>query len=285
MATFRPEFKPRGITVDGKGTIYTSGWDGKRFVIAAFPKKGKPTRRPIPCATSEGFSDPTGASVVATPEGVLFWAKDRQYRVVRINPDGTGDCYAGTGADGFSGDGGPATNAQFELVTSLAYDPERRDLYVADANNRRVRRIEADGTITTVVGPAGISGGGMVDSTMIAFDARRGRLYVREQTGIAYQTRDGEMKVIPQTDVPSLYLTDLAVDPTDGSLVSTGGPPDTVRITRETDMIRISVDGAVRPVREGRLRGDRYAEQLTVNDEGDIWVVTRDELIVIRPGR
>ncbi|MCA1843109.1 MAG: hypothetical protein LC792_07930, partial [Actinobacteria bacterium] len=87
VATFRPEFIPRGVAVDGKGTVYTSGWDGKRFVMTAFPKEGKPMRRPIPCATAVGSDVQLFGSIVATPEGTLFWAMTDQYRVVRINPD------------------------------------------------------------------------------------------------------------------------------------------------------------------------------------------------------
>ncbi|HEV3362823.1 MAG TPA: hypothetical protein VG795_01560, partial [Acidimicrobiia bacterium] len=130
VAEFPAEFKPRGVAVDGQGTVYTSGWDGKRFVIAAFPKNGKPTRRPIPCATSEGQVVGMAASLAAAPDGTLFWAQSSQHRVVRIGPDGNGNCYAGTGERGFSGDGGPAAKAQLSAVQSLAYDPEEMALYI-----------------------------------------------------------------------------------------------------------------------------------------------------------
>jgi lysophospholipase L1-like esterase len=69
---------------------------------------------------------------------------------------------AGTGTAGFSGDGGPATEAQLAGPSSLAFVGEA--LYVADNVNRRVRRIDADGTISTV------AGGGSKDVTPGVYD-------------------------------------------------------------------------------------------------------------------
>jgi len=293
VTTFPPEFVPGGLAVDGKGTVYTSGWDGKRFVIAAFPKKGKPTRRPIPCVTPVDIDERRYGyrSVVATPEGTLFWALGEQNRVVRINPDGSGDCYAGTGEPGFSGDGGRAISAQLDSVTSLGYDPQRKDLYVADGDNRRVRRIDAAGTITTVVEPAGLSGGGLGNRIDMTFDARRGRLYVTERSGIAYRTRESDVKLIPRSD--DLASEGLAADPTGGDLVTT-------RIVPLSDAVRISDDGTVRAIPGGQFsftpgghliskdrlpKTDRFAEQSAVDGQGDIWIITDDELIVIRPVR
>ena len=72
---------------------------------------------------------------------------------------------AGTGSDGFSGDGGIATNAQLDPEREcfrVAVDPNG-DVYVADVSNNRVRKITiSDGTISTVAGDgsAGFSGDG-----------------------------------------------------------------------------------------------------------------------------
>ena len=287
VARFPPEFIPRGVAVDGTGTVYTSGWDGKRFVLAAFPKKGKPTRRPIPCATSKGFDAGLYGSLVVTPDGTLFWALTDQYRVVRINPDGSGDCYAGTGERGFSGDGSPAISARLSTVTALGYDPERQDLYVAD--NDRVRRIDAAGTISTAVEPAGLAGSSLGSPINMTFDARRGRLYVKGREGIAYRTRDGEEKLVPRSDAPGFPSHGLAADPTGGDLVTT-------RI-RECDVVRIRDDGTVQTVSGGYFRVDDgvvkpvprtgvYCSfQSAVDDQGDIWLVTSSELVVAHPGR
>ena len=61
------------------------------------------------------------------------------------------DAFAGTGEKGFSGDGGPATQAQLHGPGDIEVDAEG-SVYVADANNGRVRKIDASGTITTIAG-------------------------------------------------------------------------------------------------------------------------------------
>ena len=65
---------------------------------------------------------------------------------------GTVNIIAGTGEDGYSGDGGPAIQAQLNQPEGLAVD-SRRNLYVADFFNHRVRKVDpATGTISTIAG-------------------------------------------------------------------------------------------------------------------------------------
>ena len=68
---------------------------------------------------------------------------------------------AGTGVPGFSGDDGPASKAQLNNPYGVARGPDNA-LYVCDIGNHRVRRIDANGTITTVAGAGrpGYSGDG-----------------------------------------------------------------------------------------------------------------------------
>ena len=100
------------------------------------------------------------------------------------------DTIAGTGEEGFAGDGGPALRAKFLTPQSLAIDSDG-NLYVADRNNGRVRRIDADGNISTVAGngtsrPTAPSGDGgpavearLASPVSIALD-RLGNLFVAE---------------------------------------------------------------------------------------------------------
>src|SRR5262249_13763054 len=83
-------------------------------------------------------------------------------RIRRIDAGGVITTIAGVGPSGFAGDGGLATDADLFGPGALAFD-HAGNLYVADANNNRIRRIDAAGVITTVagtgdMGPAGDGG-------------------------------------------------------------------------------------------------------------------------------
>lgn len=60
---------------------------------------------------------------------------------------------AGTGSEGFSGDGGAATSAVLNQPTHVSIDTRNGDLYVSDYSNNRIRKITVStGIISTVVG-------------------------------------------------------------------------------------------------------------------------------------
>jgi len=98
-------------------------------------------------ATSALLDSPTGVAVDAS--GKLYIADSHNNRI-RMVSSGTISTIAGTGAAGFSGDGGAATVAQLSLPTALAVD-SNANLYIADTNNHRIREISGV-TIKTVAG-------------------------------------------------------------------------------------------------------------------------------------
>ncbi|HYH48103.1 MAG TPA: NHL repeat-containing protein [Acidimicrobiia bacterium] len=100
-------------------------------------------------ATAARLQDPK--AVWVAPSGDLYIADSANERIRRVDSSGQIVTVAGTGVPGFSGDGGPAIAAQFDGPRSLAGDAAG-NLYVADDNNHRVRRIDAAGVITTIAG-------------------------------------------------------------------------------------------------------------------------------------
>jgi hypothetical protein len=89
--------------------------------------------------------------VALLPDGGFLIADLVDHRVRRVSPDGVITTVAGTGASGFSGDGGPATAAA--LSGPMAVRPTGDGGFlVADGTELRVRRVSPDGTITTVAG-------------------------------------------------------------------------------------------------------------------------------------
>ncbi|MBT5874515.1 MAG: hypothetical protein HOH43_13940, partial [Candidatus Latescibacteria bacterium] len=83
--------------------------------------------------------------------GNIYLADTNHHRIRKIAPDGTLTTIAGTGSGGYSGDGGQATEAMLNSPTSVSVDAAGV-VYIADANNHRVRSVALDGLITTVAG-------------------------------------------------------------------------------------------------------------------------------------
>ncbi len=84
------------------------------------------------------------------PLGIGLWAAAVMGPIARGQTFTIGTV-AGVGKAGFSGDGGPATQGELRNPSSVAVAPDG-SLYIADLNNRRIRRVDSDGTITTVAG-------------------------------------------------------------------------------------------------------------------------------------
>ena len=95
------------------------------------------------------LSFPSGVTALA--DGTLVVADTGAHRLLRVDPDGDVTTIAGTGSLDHGGDGGPATSAHLFLPTGVAVGPGGA-VFVADSLNFRVRRIDPDGTIHSIVG-------------------------------------------------------------------------------------------------------------------------------------
>ncbi len=98
-------------------------------------------------------------AVVADAVGNVYVADRFNHVIRKINPSGIISTVAGTGTAGFTGDGGPASNAALNNPAGLALDGDG-NLYIADMYNERIRKIDLSGNIYTVAGN-GYHGGWM----------------------------------------------------------------------------------------------------------------------------
>jgi DNA-binding CsgD family transcriptional regulator/sugar lactone lactonase YvrE len=102
-----------------------------------------------PADNTNLYKTPVGGLAVAS-DGTLYIADRHANRVWKF-ANGHKTPYAGTGADGFSGEGGAALDAKLSWPTGLALDTQG-NLFIADTLNNRIRKVDRLGTITTVAG-------------------------------------------------------------------------------------------------------------------------------------
>jgi uncharacterized repeat protein (TIGR01451 family) len=119
--------------------------------------------------TVSGFSGDGGPATSARlnyPWGIALDASDNLYiadsgnnRIRKVKTDGTISTVAGSSGTGaYEGDGGAATSAKLNYPNGVTVDPAG-NIFIADTNNYRIRKVSLDGTITTVAG-SGASGTG-----------------------------------------------------------------------------------------------------------------------------
>ena len=128
-------------------------------------------------------------------KGNLYVAE--RNRIVKVDPDGGAGLVAGNGEYGFSGDGGPAIEASFAGIADIDVDP-LGNLYIVDAGNHRVRKVDASGTVRTVVGNGteeSAGGGGPATDASLYWPAgvtmdTSGNLYIAEDAGVRVRKVD-----------------------------------------------------------------------------------------------
>jgi sugar lactone lactonase YvrE len=194
-ATAKPRFDlPSSLIFDPAGNLYFSDQGNTRIrkidlqarVISAFvggtrgwvDAVGEDAQFALPGSQTTGTGE-RGGSLDLAPNGEDMYMVDTEnHRVRKINiATRLVTTVAGTGTPGLSGDGGPAMEAELNFPTDIAC-ASNGDIYIADAHNHVVRKINAAGIITTVAGT------GVPGSSPNGTPAREAMLY--QASGIAF---------------------------------------------------------------------------------------------------
>jgi sugar lactone lactonase YvrE len=148
---------PDGLAIDAAGNLFIAEYNNFRV------RKVSPDGMIATVAGSLNCCDPGDGGLatqafVPLPHGIaldqagnLYIAEWPDSRIRKVTPSGIISTYAGVGTRGYSGDGGPAINAQLNFPWGLAVD-RNGNLYLADNQNLRLRKITPDGVITTIAG-------------------------------------------------------------------------------------------------------------------------------------
>jgi sugar lactone lactonase YvrE len=163
-------WNPYSVAMDASGNLYIADAENNAIrkvdratgIITTFAGMG-----PDHAGYTGDESDATLATLNG-PQGICVdlhnnvYISDTNNAVVRVVSGGIITTFAGSGATGYSGDGGPARQAKFSSIGGIAVDANG-NVYIADAGNSVVRMVNiATGTISTVAGSgaAGYSGDG-----------------------------------------------------------------------------------------------------------------------------
>lgn len=151
---------PTGIAVGNHGFVYIADANNKSIRVL-YPVSGNIF------TFSTFFNLPKG--VAADTSGNLYVADIGRNIIRKVNASGVHTFFAGTGGIGDMGDGGPATNARFDSPEDVAIAADGT-VYVADRDNHKIRKITADGYISTLAGtgaPGHISDGAAATAAML----------------------------------------------------------------------------------------------------------------------
>jgi uncharacterized protein (TIGR03437 family) len=239
-------FAPAGVAVDAEGNLYIA--DPSVGRVRKVDTSGNIST--VAGTGVVGYSGDGGLAVSAQilpPIALAVDAKGNLYiaesgagvpHVRKVDTSGIITTFAGSGSSaGFAGDGGLAVNAQLNTLAGLAVD-KAGNLYIADAGNYRVRKVDTSGIITTVAGTGQIDLGGTGDGgaptgaalqpSGLAFDAA-GNLYVSDYSAgrirkIAFGTAPPGLSVSSTLLYFAANATSEGPPPQDLTISSAGAP-------------------------------------------------------------
>ena len=179
----------------------------KRFFVSkrALPRFARFAVVALLCATWPQSLPGSIDDIAIDTQGNILVAVADFYQVLKIAPDGTVSVFAGTGQPreyrDSGGDGGPAAAAKLHTASSVTVDPRTNEVYIADGF--RIRKVDSNGIITTVVGYGeqgdGVAGGefaiefALGPLHRIEFDPGSGKLYIVQENGRIWRVENGRI--------------------------------------------------------------------------------------------
>lgn len=280
--------RPTAATIDRRsGTLYVADADSGRILRVEANGRGAAWLAPIAGTNADASRDPgptalfTGASGVAYDgrTGQLFVADTRDYRVHAVSRDGTHvRTVAGVGLRGvdprripheiqspgaldigrFSGDAGPAIEAELNLPSGVCADPFGI-LFIADSGNHRIRAVNLGTSPLTVMG----------------VDISPGHIRTVAGVGTAGFSGDGQRATAAQFAFP----TRLAVDAAGNLLVVDTFNQRIRRIDRQSGVVRTLARGSAADVPAARAieSWSRSIVGLAVTDAQDVIFADRSD--------
>jgi hypothetical protein len=253
---------PEGVAMDAAGNLYIADGVGRR--IRKVDRSGIITT--VAGSGEYGYwgdGSPATATLLRSPGSIALDAAGNLYiadtwdeRVRKVDVHGIIHTFAGTGTGGYSGDNDPAIGLKLSEPRAVAVD-RAGNVYIADSGNNRIRKVDANGTMTTVAGDGtqsdGGDGGAAVGAQVsypegVAVDAT-GNLFISDgyYSVIREVTLDGKIRTVagtgsngpywvagPATSVPLLLIKGITVGPS-GNLYIAESYRNVVRVMRPAD--------------------------------------------------
>jgi len=205
--------------------------------------------------------------IAVDAEGVIYFSDSQNHRIRKISPEGIISTIAGTGIQGSSGDGGEGVLAQIGNIEDIEVD-RAGNIYFAEFDTNRVRRISVEGIISTVAGTGDQDSSGdgglataaklsrpmglAIDSTDVLYITEYYGHRIRRVTpdgiietvagnGSSVHSGDGELAINAATPWPS----DVEIDRNGGIYISGKGYNNTGRVRRIFNGVINNVAGKI----------------------------------------